>query len=104
MSGSVREEHGSAFEASSYAMLQSVVPSAFERSAIQKTEKPDLTGARLLYRQTAHRPADRVVQVSPANAVTRRCARWSGMAVEIVQASRRGRIDYRYSGSMHMLV
>jgi AraC family transcriptional regulator len=98
MSDSAREEHGSGFEASTYAMLQSVVPLAF--GAARKTEKRDLTAARQLY----HRAADRVAQISPANAVTRRSARWPGMAVEIVQASRRGRIDCRYRAPMHMLV
>jgi AraC family transcriptional regulator len=102
MSDSAREEHGSSFEASSYAMFHSVVPLAF--GAAQKTERHDLTAARPPYRQAAYRSADRVVQVSPANAVTRRSARWPGMTVEIVQASRRGRIDYRYSAPMHMLV
>jgi AraC family transcriptional regulator len=98
MSDSACEEHGSGLEASTYAMLQSVVPLEF--GAARKTEKHDLTAARQLY----HRAADRVVQISPANAVTRRSARWSGMAVEIVQATRRGRIDCRYRAAMHMLV
>ena len=86
MSDSAREEYGSGFEASSYAMFQSVIPRTFEPQ------------------QSAYRAADRVVQVSPSNAVTRRSARWPGITVEIVQASRRGRIDHRYCGSMHMLV
>jgi AraC family transcriptional regulator len=102
MSDSAREEYRSGLEASTYAMLQSVVAPAF--GAAQKTEQHDLTEAFHPYHQTARRAANRVVQVSPANAVTRRSARWPGMAVEIVQASRRGRIDYRYSASMHMLV
>jgi AraC family transcriptional regulator len=78
MSDSARGGYGSGFAASSYAAPQ--------------------------YHETAHRAADRVLQVSPSNAVTRRSARWSGITVEIVQASRRGRIDHRYCGSMHMLV
>lgn len=86
MSDSAREEYGSGFEASSYAMFQSVTP---------RTLEPH---------QAAHGAADRVVQVSPSNAVTRRSARWPGITVEIVQANRRGRIDHRYCGSMHMLV
>ena len=86
MSDSAREEYGSAFEAGSYAMFQSVIPRTFEPH------------------QAAYGAADRVVQVSPTNAVNRRSARWPGITVEIVQASRRGRIDHRYCGSMHMLV
>jgi len=105
MSDSTSEEHGSGFEASGYAMLQAVVPPVFGRSAAHRTEKhDDLTGTRQLYHRTAHRAADRVVQVSPATAVTRQSARWPGMAVEIIQASRRGRIDYRYCAPLHMLV
>jgi AraC family transcriptional regulator len=103
MSDSAREEYGSAFEAGSYTMFQSVVPSAFGRNAPRNTEKHGDFG-RELYPQTAHLAADQVMQVAPANAVTRRSARWPGMAVEIVQANRRGRIDYRYRASMHMLV
>jgi AraC family transcriptional regulator len=78
MTDSARGEYWSGFEASNYATLQ--------------------------YHEAAHRAADRVLQVSPSNAVTRRSARWAGITVEIVQASRRGRIDHRYCGSMHMLV
>jgi AraC family transcriptional regulator len=49
-------------------------------------------------------PADRLVEVSPPDAVSRRTGRWPGMAVEIVQANRRCRIDYRYYASAPMLV
>src|ERR1700734_1159035 len=98
MSDSAREEFGSAFEAGSYAMVQSVVPSAFGRNAARNTQEHGNLSSKL-YPQTAHLVADQVMQVAPANAVTRRSARWPGMAVEIVQANRRGRIDYRYRGS-----
>jgi AraC family transcriptional regulator len=78
MSDAMREEHGLGFEASGYGMQS--------------------------YHPTAQHAADRVLQVSPSNAVTRRSARWPGITVEIVQASRRGRVDHRYCGSMHLLV
>ena len=105
MSNSAREEHGSAFDAGSYATLRSVVPPPFEQTAARETEEHgDLGRVRERFHQAAHRAADQVVQVSPADAVNRRGARWPGMAVEIVQANRRGRIDYRYRASMHMLV
>ena len=45
-----------------------------------------------------------MVQVSPSDAVSRRTASGPGMAVEIVQDNRRGRIDYHYSSPLHMLV
>jgi AraC family transcriptional regulator len=94
MSDSAREERTPAFEPSSYAMRQSVV-----------TDPEDCTDL-AQPRQRPHQAAsdDWAVQVSPPDAVSRRSARWPGMAVEIVQASRRGRIDYRFCGPAHMLV
>jgi AraC family transcriptional regulator len=83
-------------------MLPSVVPPALD--AAQKSGKHDFTGVRPLDHPTTHRATDHLVQVFPANAVMRRGARWTGMAVDIVQDSRRGRIDYRYRAPMHMLV
>jgi AraC family transcriptional regulator len=49
---------------------------------------------------SAHVP----VQISPSPAVNRRSASWPGMTAEIVQANRRGRIDYHCCASVHMLV
>jgi AraC family transcriptional regulator len=51
-------------------------------------------------------PQDRthVVQISPSPAVNRRSASWPGMTAEIVQANRRGRIDYHCCAPVHMLV
>jgi AraC family transcriptional regulator len=52
-------------------------------------------------------PQDRshvVVQISPSPAVNRRSVSWPGMTAEIVQANRRGRIDYRCCAPVHMLV
>jgi AraC family transcriptional regulator len=48
--------------------------------------------------------SDRFVEVSPSDAVSRRTACWPGMAIEIVQASRRCRIDYRYCSPFPLLV
>jgi len=63
----------------------------------------DLNEARSPYPRMTIRAADQFVQVSPSDAVSRRTASWPGMAVEIVQASRRGRIDYQYCAPVHML-
>jgi AraC family transcriptional regulator len=46
----------------------------------------------------------RAVQVFPPDAVSRRMASWPGMAVEVVEAGRRGRIDYHYCAPDHLLV
>jgi AraC family transcriptional regulator len=88
MSDSTRQEHATAFEPSSYAMRASVDPPAFEQ----------------LGHRTANHAADPVVEVSPPDAVSRRTASGPGVAVEIVHDNRRGRIDYRYCSSRHMLV
>jgi AraC family transcriptional regulator len=85
MSDSACEEPATGFEPSSYAMRQLVIP------------PPEF------HHQTANHPADPVVQVYPPDAVTRRTAGGPGMAVEIVQDNRRGRIDYHYCSSRHML-
>jgi hypothetical protein len=74
--------------ASSYAMRASLVPPAFEQFG----------------HRTANHAADPVVEVSPPDAVSRRTASGPGVAVEIVHDNRRGRIDYRYCSSRHMLV
>jgi AraC family transcriptional regulator len=93
------------FEPSSYTMLQSVAPPEFARGAPQETENyADLNRTRQLFHPTASHTADRVVEVSPSDAVSRRTARWPGMAVEIVQANRRCRIDYRYYAPVPLLV
>jgi len=105
MSDSAREEHATAFEPSTYAKHQSIVPRAFEPSAPPDTEAHiELNGTRDLDHRTASHPADQAVQVSPPAAVSRRTSSGSGMAVEIVQVNRRGRIDYHYCAPLHMLV
>src|SRR3984957_21274302 len=44
-----------------------------------------------------------VVQISPPDAVSRRSVSWTGMAGEIVQANRRGRINFHFRAPVHML-
>ena len=105
MSDSAREHHATSFEPSSYTMLQWVLPPELAPDAAQETlPYADLSRAHRLFHQTASQAADSVVEVSPPDAVTRHTASWPGMTVEIVQANRRCRIDYRYSESVPMLV
>ncbi len=47
--------------------------------------------------------ADPVVKIAPAEVVTRRAVSWDGMAAEIVQATRREKIEYRFHASRHLL-
>jgi AraC family transcriptional regulator len=44
-----------------------------------------------------------VVHISPPDAVSRRGVSWTGMAGEIVQANRRGRINFHFRAPVHML-
>jgi len=105
MSDSAREEHATRLEPSGYTMLQSVVPPEFARGAEQEAENcAGLKRARPLFHQTAGHAADRVVEVSPPDAVSRRTVSSPGMAVEIVQVNRRCRVDYRYHASAPLLV
>jgi AraC family transcriptional regulator len=93
------------FEPCSYTMLHSVVPPEFAQGEAQEPENyAGLDGTRPHFHQRANHAADGVVEVSPPDAVSRRTARWPGMAVEIVQASRRCRIDYRYYAPAPLLV
>jgi AraC family transcriptional regulator len=102
MSDSARQGYATAFEPSSYAMRQSVIPLAFERGEPSETEDHTDLATRQLHHP--NHAADWAVQVSPSDAVSRRTARWPGMTVEIVQANRRGRIDHHYCAPVHMLV
>ncbi len=47
---------------------------------------------------------DATVEISPSNTAKRRAAEWDGVAVEIVQVTRCERIEFRFSGSRHLLV
>lgn len=78
MPDSVCDKHATPLEPSSYARYQSVVP--------------------------APPAAARVLQIFPPDAVGRRTAKWPGMEVEIVEAKRRGRINYHSCAPFPMLV
>jgi AraC family transcriptional regulator len=45
-----------------------------------------------------------VVDISPANIVTRRSAAWHGMRAEIVRGTKRERIECRFRAPLHLLV
>ena len=66
--------------------------------------RTDLNASCQSIHRTACHAAAQVVQVSPHDAVRRQSESWPGMTVEIVEANRRGRIEYRYCGPRHMLL
>ena len=43
------------------------------------------------------------VQISPAEAVSRRSAAWTGVSGEVVEVRRRGRVDFDFCAPVHML-
>src|ERR1700730_2692454 len=65
-------------------------------------ERPDMQAYRLLDRPMADE-TNHGVQVYPADVVKRRTVTWDGMAAEIVQATRREKMELRYRGPLHLL-
>jgi AraC family transcriptional regulator len=65
-------------------------------------ERPDTQAYRLLDRPMADE-TNHGVQVYPADVVKRRSVTWDGMAAEIVQATRREKMELRYRGPLHLL-
>jgi AraC family transcriptional regulator len=59
-------------------------------------------GGQLYDRHTAER-IDPAVEISPDDIVKRRAVTWDGMAAEIVQATRYGRIELRFRAPHHLL-
>ena len=58
------------------------------------------------FRQRPATLADKVddgVEVHPADGVTRHTVTWDGMTVEIVQATQRQRMEFRFRGTRHLL-
>jgi len=97
MLDSAFEERATVLEPSSYALHQSGVLPAIEHPAGLIEDAP-------FHHRIRGHAAEPLVQVSPSDAVSRRLASWPGMTVEIIEARRRGRIDYHYCASVHMLV
>src|SRR6266581_3455643 len=46
---------------------------------------------------------NRGVQIYPSDGVTRRTVTWDGMAAEIVQATRREKLEFRFHAAFHLL-
>ena len=47
---------------------------------------------------------DQAVEIFPSDAVTRRRLAWNGMAIEVVQALTHDKVEFRFRGSLHLLV
>jgi AraC family transcriptional regulator len=86
------------------AYRESIRPPAFEPRARLQAET--LVDRNQTHPFTHSRTTDAihsVVQISPPDAVSRRGVSWPGMAGEIVQANRRGRINFHFRAPVHML-
>ena len=100
----LRDSDASVCKPSACELPQSVMPPAFEPGTRLRAESHgDRNEARRLHRRTAPETAHPVVQISPSQAVSRRSVAWPGMAGEIVQATQRGRIQFRFCAPVHML-
>jgi AraC family transcriptional regulator len=85
-------------------ILEAVMPSALETTTQHRAEvHADQNDTCQLYCRTATDPAGPKVRISPSESVNRSNVTWSGMAGEIVQANRRGRIDFHFCAPVHML-
>jgi AraC family transcriptional regulator len=108
MSDSVRRErneHPTAIEPSSCVQRQSALGLEEDCGLPPESEnRTDRNAPPYGFHGTASRPEKQVANVFPPDAVRRQSASWPGMTVEIVQASRRGRIDYSYCAPRHLLV
>src|ERR1700733_3588781 len=78
-------------------------PAAFERSAPFGPEPHPAHDETRQLCWAATEAAHPFVQISPPDAVSRRGVSWTGMASEIVQANRRGRIPFHFRAPVHML-
>ena len=83
---------------------QAVVPLAIERRERPRhDERADRNQASQPYHRAATDMLDPTVEISPSDIVKRRTATWPGMAAEIVQATRRDRIESRFCAPRHLL-
>src|SRR6202167_339791 len=100
----LKDSDASFYKPSACGLPQSVMPPAFESGTRLHAEShDDRTEARQFHHRTAPETAHPVVQISPSQAVSRRSVAWPGMAAEIVQATQRGRIQFRFCAPVHML-
>jgi AraC family transcriptional regulator len=83
---------------------QSVMPPAFEPDTrLHGESHADRTEVSQVHHCTAPETAHPVVQISPSQAVSRRSVAWPSMVGEIVQATQRGSIQFRFCAPVHML-
>jgi AraC family transcriptional regulator len=100
----LRDSDASFYKPSAFGPPQSVMPPGFESGKrLQAESHADRTEARKFHHRAAPETAHPVVQISPSQAVSRRGVAWPGMAAEIVQATQRGRIQFRFCAPVHML-
>jgi AraC family transcriptional regulator len=95
--------------ASFYETSPSRLPRAIVPLSIERRGKPghDERADRNQVLQPHHRAATDMVHptvdISPPDSVKRRTATWPGMAAEIVEATRRDRIESRFCAPVHLL-
>jgi AraC family transcriptional regulator len=83
---------------------QKIAPHSFERWAEPRHQaRSDPHQERGPQHRAAADGAGPPVQISPSDVVKRRSATWTGMTAEIVQATRRHKIESRFCAPVHLL-
>jgi AraC family transcriptional regulator len=83
---------------------RAVAPHAPEpRTHARRDERANGNHARQPNDRTATDVVDPIVAITPSNIVKRRITAWRGMAAEIVQTTRRDKIESRFCAPLHLL-
>src|ERR1700730_5917759 len=94
----------SSYETHSSRLSRAIVPLSIERRGkLRHDERADRNQARQPHHCAATDMVHPIVEISPPDSVKRRIATWPGMAAEIVQATRRDRIESRFCAPVHLL-
>jgi AraC family transcriptional regulator len=94
----------SAYETSPSRLPRAIVPLSIEkRGKLRHVERADRNRACQLHHCAATDMVHPIVDISPPGSVKRRTATWPGIAAEIVQATRRDRMESRFCASVHLL-
>ena len=94
----------SSCETNSSRLPRAILPLSIERRGkLRHDERADRNQARQPHHCAATDMVHPIVEISPPDSVKRRIATWPGMAAEIVQATRRDRIESRFCAPVHLL-
>jgi AraC family transcriptional regulator len=92
------------YETNSSRLPRAIVSLSIEkRGKLRHDERADRNQARQPHHCAPTDMVHPIVDISPPDSVKRRTVNWPGMAAEIVQATRRDRIESRFCAPVHLL-